>query len=707
MKITVMTPDELFITLDVDPDELVENVKALLEVETRVLTPEQHLHFDGKELSNSDRLSTIGVRDGDLVIMLKSRPGNQLTLNIDGSAVNPAAFQQHIRRDSQMVSKLLQTDPALAQAILGDNLDHLQNLLRERHQQRLNLQRKQEEEYALMYADPFDVEAQKKIEAAIRQKGIDENWEAALEYNPEAFARVVMLYVDMEVNGVPIKAFVDSGAQSTIISKSCAERCGLNYIITGFAMIGRTLGFWRWDRNVCFSFKSAYDIISDGGTRFSDVKAVCSARSPLKIKVLMWRIAHGRLPTCDKLQRFLNNISTTCSLCGVDQEDMDHIFLGCPFTRGMWERIGQQLHMNLPLSMNVQHLFTDWKRPWSTKEDRTFWWLILHGTLWAIWTERNNRLFRKEARTEERLFSFLIDKSFSGPSILVKRYKGIAVGVGQSEILGRIHMAPIKSKVEAMHGCRQGSKSRGSGSDRSAQNRSDPAIPSPARPIRAELDRTPKASKGSKEPFLAVGEQRTGPGSAIPPSPTDPSAGDRTGGSWGSHRELPVGGDRWDPHWVLPTAAVGRPTGGGSHQAADLDRTPTRPGTSVGLPPGATPPVGFPLGCGSRWDSHRARHSGGTPTGLRPMWAVPVMEGRIAKIGPESVDLGSDRRLWIRFRGEVPQNPCFDGGSAELEWIREERKGEKPFPPRSAAPTAAVAGLLFFFFLFFLINNYG
>jgi hypothetical protein len=37
------------------------------------------------------------------------------------------------------------------------------------------------------------------------QKGIDENWEAALEHNPEGFARVIMLYVDMEVNGVPLK----------------------------------------------------------------------------------------------------------------------------------------------------------------------------------------------------------------------------------------------------------------------------------------------------------------------------------------------------------------------------------------------------------------------------------------------------------------------------------------------------------------------
>eukprot|EP00256_Glycine_max_P069443 XP_025984038.1 uncharacterized protein LOC102663548 [Glycine max] len=35
-----------------------------------------------------------------------------------------------------------------------------------------------------------------------------------------------VMYVDMEVNGVPLKAFVDSGAQSTVISKSCAERLG-------------------------------------------------------------------------------------------------------------------------------------------------------------------------------------------------------------------------------------------------------------------------------------------------------------------------------------------------------------------------------------------------------------------------------------------------------------------------------------------------
>ncbi|XP_075482400.1 protein DNA-DAMAGE INDUCIBLE 1-like [Primulina tabacum] len=234
MKITVMTADEQILTLDVDLEESVENLKALLEVETRIPLQQQQLLYNGREMRNAEKLGALGVGDGDLVMMVskasssRSRASvNEAAFNPDGSAVNPSAFQQQLRGDSNVMTQLFQSDPELAQAILGNDLNKLQDLLRARNLQRSELRRQQEEEMALLYADPFDVDAQRKIEAAIRQKGIDENWAAALEYNPEAFARVIMLYVDMEVNGVPLKAFVDSGAQSTIISRSCAERCGL------------------------------------------------------------------------------------------------------------------------------------------------------------------------------------------------------------------------------------------------------------------------------------------------------------------------------------------------------------------------------------------------------------------------------------------------------------------------------------------------
>ncbi|CAH9064014.1 unnamed protein product [Cuscuta epithymum] len=247
MKITVLTADEQIITLDVDPDETVENLKALLEVETQVSLQQQKLLFNRKETLNADKLSSLGINDGDLVTMERVSPSsastNALGINPDGSAVNPSAFQQHLRNDSNLVAQLFQNDPELAQGILGNDINKLQEILRLRHKQRTELLRKKDEEMALLYADPFDIEAQKKIEEAIRQKGIDENWEAALEHNPEAFARVVMLYVDMEVNGVPLKAFVDSGAQSTIISKSCAERCGLLRLLdTRYRGIARGVG---------------------------------------------------------------------------------------------------------------------------------------------------------------------------------------------------------------------------------------------------------------------------------------------------------------------------------------------------------------------------------------------------------------------------------------------------------------------------------
>ncbi|XP_063677988.1 protein DDI1 homolog 2-like [Bolinopsis microptera] len=265
MNIVVTSPDGNFYSLEVSSDLELENLLALVSVESGKPTEHIQLSLNGIPLLDKKKtLTEYNVKDGDMMLMTttSSRPpssqprapsqpsqqtGNMGSLfggtginwgaiNVPGQGASPVArpppvdecekLRLELLGDPYQLSILKERDPQFAAAI--DNKDQFKKVFNER--QELIRKRKREEEL-LLSGNPMDPEYQKKIYEMLQGKQIEENLSTAMEEHPESFGQVIMLYIDCEVNGHKVKAFVDSGAQMTLISAACAERVSVSRLI--------------------------------------------------------------------------------------------------------------------------------------------------------------------------------------------------------------------------------------------------------------------------------------------------------------------------------------------------------------------------------------------------------------------------------------------------------------------------------------------
>jgi len=237
MELTFVNDFGQSFVVEIDPSMELENVMALLEAESNIPAEEQSISFEGRELGNPKAtMRELGVGE-NAVLLLRRR------VNVGG---RPAEQDSEMMRlqllgDPELMRQLRETQPEIAAAAQSDPA-RFAELLRQTNSRQVEADR----EIHKLNADPYDIEAQRRIEEAIRQQAVMENLEHALEYSPESFGRVTMLYIPVEVNSRPVKAFVDSGAQQTIMSPECAEACGIMRLVDKrFAGIARGVGTAR------------------------------------------------------------------------------------------------------------------------------------------------------------------------------------------------------------------------------------------------------------------------------------------------------------------------------------------------------------------------------------------------------------------------------------------------------------------------------
>lgn len=234
----------------------VENLIVLVSVESGKPTEQIQLAYKSIPLVDKKKtLAEYNVQDGDMLLMTTSQPpSNQPRLpsnpvagggGFSGTGIDWSAIQmpgtstvrappvdecerlrQELLGDPYQLSILRERDPTFAGAI--NDKEQFKKVYSER--QELIRKRKREEEL-LLSGNPMNPEYQKKLYEMLQGKQIEENLSHAMEEHPESFGQVIMLYIDVEINGHKVKAFVDSGAQMTLISSACAERCNVSRLI--------------------------------------------------------------------------------------------------------------------------------------------------------------------------------------------------------------------------------------------------------------------------------------------------------------------------------------------------------------------------------------------------------------------------------------------------------------------------------------------
>ncbi|KAL3824228.1 hypothetical protein ACJIZ3_020257 [Penstemon smallii] len=97
--------------------------------------------------------------------------------------------------------------------------------------------------------------------------------------------------------------------------------------------------FWVLTNSGVFSSKSAYNsIICNRSPSVAPTiwKQLWSAKIHDRHKIFWWKVLNNILPTRCRLNQLFNIPDTTCPLCHNEQEDLDHIFLRCPFYERIW-----------------------------------------------------------------------------------------------------------------------------------------------------------------------------------------------------------------------------------------------------------------------------------------------------------------------------------------------------------------------------------
>ena len=185
------------ISLDVFPEMTVKDIKAIVADEIKVTSASQHYFYNNQPLADENKtLTELNIGEGDMLALAIQDPQasaprrrtqqaeqNQQRAQRPRQGPDPEQLRLQLLADPRVMEEVRSQAPDIAEA--AHDRDRFHAAWDERSRQMEAARLEKEEQIALLNADPFNMEAQEKIENMIRQERVQENMHKALEENPE------------------------------------------------------------------------------------------------------------------------------------------------------------------------------------------------------------------------------------------------------------------------------------------------------------------------------------------------------------------------------------------------------------------------------------------------------------------------------------------------------------------------------------------
>lgn len=114
------------------------------------------------------------------------------------------------------------------------------------------------------------------------------------------------------------------------------------------------------------------------------------------------------LPTRDRLQNWGMNVVSTCLLCGISDENRDHLFFRCSYSQELWTSFFSNSTLAPPADFEA--IIAWLPSSSSNAKVKTICHLLVQALVYVVWKERNTRLHTSASKP---------------PLPLVKEIKGV------------------------------------------------------------------------------------------------------------------------------------------------------------------------------------------------------------------------------------------------------------------------------------------